>query len=80
MITDFTPGTDTIQLKGGVNYSLKSVNLGNGISGVGIYIDNPNPILVDERIGVVKGVSPFLLKINNGPAITTITGFDLLTP
>lgn len=77
LITDFSPGQDTVELKGGVEYDLRNVDLGNGVSGVGIYVDNPNPLLVDERIGVLQGVSLFALKINNGSDITTITGFDL---
>jgi Ca2+-binding RTX toxin-like protein len=80
LITDFTPGVDTVELKGGVKYDLRDVNLGNGVSGVGIYIDSTNPSVADERIGVLQGVNPFSLKINNGSNITTITGFDLKGP
>lgn len=77
LITDFIPGVDTVELKGGVNYKLQNVNLGNGVSGVGIYVDFTNPLLADERIGVLQGVNQFGLKINNSSNITTITGFGL---
>lgn len=76
-ITDFQAGQDTIQLKGGVNYILQNVALPNGVSGRGIYVDNPG-ILPDELIGVIQGIQPFTpLQINNGAAITTITGLGL---
>ncbi len=78
LITDFTSGEDTIQLKGGVNYKLENVNLGGGVSGRGIFVDQPG-FLPDQLIGVIQGIQPFTpLQINNGVNITTITGFDIV--
>ncbi|NJK69853.1 MAG: calcium-binding protein [Microcoleus sp. SU_5_3] len=73
VITDFSDGSDRIELKGGVTYSLSSVsNLPGGVSGVGIFarLDNSN-----ELIGVVRGVNASQLQINNGAAgsLTTIS-------
>jgi Ca2+-binding RTX toxin-like protein len=64
VITSFTDGQDSIELKGGVTYSLGSVsNLPGGISGMGIFarLDGSN-----ELIGVVQGVSASQLQISNG--------------
>ncbi|MEG4971020.1 M10 family metallopeptidase, partial [Microcoleus sp. B6-A1] len=78
LITDFTPDQDTIQLKGGVNYKLENVSLDGGVSGRGIFVDNPG-FSPDGLIGVIQGIQPFTnLKINNGASITTITGLDLV--
>jgi hypothetical protein len=78
LIKDFTSGQDTIQLKGGVNYKLQNVSLDGGVSGRGIFVDNPG-FLPDQLIGVIQGIQPFTnLKINNGASITTITGLDLV--
>ena len=78
LITDFTSGQDTIQLKGGVNYKLENVSLDGGVSGRGVFVDNPG-VLPDQLIGVIQGIQPGTnLKINNGASITTITGLGLV--
>jgi len=78
LIKDFTSGQDTIQLKGGVNYKLQEVSLDGGVSGRGIFVDNPG-LSPDELIGVIQGLQPATnLKINNGASITTITGLGLV--
>jgi len=78
LIKDFTSGQDTIQLKGGVNYKLEDVSLNGGVSGRGIFVDNPG-LSPDQLIGVIQGIQPVTnLKINNGASITTITGLGLV--
>lgn len=83
LITSFTNGWDTIQLKGGETYRLESITVGS-ISGIGIFVDrgfttignSPFQIIVpvaEELIGIVQGVSISALEINNGSSITTIT-------
>lgn len=76
LITDFTDGLDTIQLKGGVNYRLESFSVGS-VSGIGIFVVNNRRSglffrYADELIGIVQGVSLSNLQINNGETITTI--------
>lgn len=79
LIKDFTSGQDTIQLKGGVNYKLENVSLDGGVSGRGIFVDNPG-FFPDHLIGVIQGIQSFTnLKINKGASITTITGLDLVS-
>ncbi|MEG4535386.1 M10 family metallopeptidase, partial [Microcoleus sp. D2_18a_D3] len=77
LIKDFSSGQDTIELKGGVNYKLQEVSLDGGVSGRGIFVDNPG-LSPDQLIGVIQGIQPVTnLKINNGASITTITGLGL---
>jgi Ca2+-binding RTX toxin-like protein len=73
IITDFGNGADRIQLKGGTNYTLESVTLGQ-VSGVGIYA-NLSAAQSPELIGIVQGVNIGSLSLNNRPAgdISTIT-------
>ncbi|GAB4373302.1 MAG: hypothetical protein Kow00121_16450 [Elainellaceae cyanobacterium] len=83
LITDFTNGQDTIQLKGGVNYRLSNVavavpagfqappgstiSAGSIVTGVGVFVDNPG-FLRDEMIGVVQGAPIAALNVINRPA------------
>lgn len=73
IITDFRDGKDTIQLKGGIDYTLKSTTLGT-ISGIGVYA-NLSASQSDELIGIVQGVRLASLNLNNRPAgnLSTIT-------
>ena len=76
-ITDFTPGEDTIQLKGNEDYILQSVGIGGGGTGIyldqGLFFDSSGAFFqARELVGVVQGVSPDALTINNGSSLTTI--------
>lgn len=73
IITDFENGKDTIQLKGGTDYTLQSITLGT-TPGIAIYA-NLSASQSDELIGIVQGASLASLKLSNGPAggISTIT-------
>ncbi|MBD3881956.1 hypothetical protein IFO70_09330 [Phormidium tenue FACHB-886] len=73
IITDFTDGDDTIQLKGGTRYLLQSVPLGRA-SGIGIYVDR-SASQRNELIGIVQGASLAVLNLTDRPAggISVIT-------
>jgi Ca2+-binding RTX toxin-like protein len=71
LISDFQSGQDTIQLKGGLEYTLQEVSLDNGVSGLGIFFKNRSN--GRELIGIVQGVPVEGLTINQGSALTTIT-------
>lgn len=73
IITDFTNGEDTIQLKGGTRYTLQRITLGK-ISGIGIYAEQ-SASQSNELIGIVQGVSLSSLNLSNRPVagISTIT-------
>jgi Ca2+-binding RTX toxin-like protein len=71
LIADFKPGEDTIQLKGGIEYTLNDVSLENGVSGLGIFFETDSG--QNQLIGILEGVDPAELTINNGSELTTIT-------
>lgn len=78
IITDFQAGEDTIQLKGGVDYTLEGMVLDN-VSGVGIFANlsaSQNRELIGiVQVDIVQGVISASLNLNSRPAgsISTIT-------
>ena len=89
LITDFSDGEDTIQLKGGETYLLVENTEVNGVEGIGIYVDKGFESISfgvgglgernfffpreDELIGIIQGAEISELQINSGSSITTIT-------
>jgi Ca2+-binding RTX toxin-like protein len=71
LIADFKAGEDTIQLKGGIEYTLNDVSLENGVSGLGIFFETDSG--QNQLIGILEDVKSSQLTVNNGSELTTIT-------
>ncbi len=83
LITDFQLGQDQIKVAGTAytSYTKEDYLLGSssftGRSGTAIYARTSSEVGSWDLIGVVQGVSPSDLQIDEGSYFTTIKGFDL---